>query len=206
MALDTTRRVTNFTTNESPAHPQEGRAETLQRSEERADFEPSVSSPPTGLLSLIDAESPFSGQSPAPFTAPPSPAPSSSKPSAVQEPMFGFITPSSSTALLPAISRHPIATESDNTAASSRTRYRQKDENEVRQRLEALVRQYGPEHLATLDTLFRLGIILREQGRFRAAEVAFRQVIEGRQKVFGAAHPSTIEGVSLGGVRGSLLS
>lgn len=156
---------------------------------------------PTSIVEPIETQSDFSGQSPAPFTAPSSPAlswraassivgfPVSSNPITQNsyEPTEGLVTPY----------LHPNETvESRFILTSPRTRYRQQEENEYQQRLDALVRQHGPNHPVSLDTLHRLGVILRDQGRYKAAETTFREAIEGWQKTYGDGHPKTIRGKS----------
>ena len=157
---------------------------------------------PDDILTVDDAQSPFVGQSPAPFTAPPSPAPSEKDTSSangendlINDPGMQYFA----AALEMPISRNHAATEPSSTATASKTRYLQKDEDELRQRLDALIFRLGLDHPAAIDTHLRLGIIFFKQGRFKAAEIAFTQVIENGRKVLGVAHPTTIRGTSLGG-------
>ena len=157
---------------------------------------------PDDILTVDDAQSPFVGQSPAPFTAPSSPTSSQRNTSIpnganghMDDPGMQYLA----AALGQPISRSHAATEPSSTATASKIRYLQNDEDELRQRLDALVFRHGLDHPAAIDTHLRLGTVFVKQGRYKAAEIAFTQVIDNARKVLGVAHPTTIRGTSLGG-------
>ena len=61
----------------------------------------------------------------------------------------------------------------------------QDEEDRYRANIAALEFKYGPEHEAVLKEYFNLATILREQGRYKSAELAFRGVMNGRAEGFG---------------------
>jgi eukaryotic-like serine/threonine-protein kinase len=54
------------------------------------------------------------------------------------------------------------------------------------------LKQYGPDHPATLDALTNVGSILLEEGKYAEAEGTFKQVVEADQRVLGPEHPHTL--------------
>ncbi len=141
----------------------------------------------------------FEGQSPAVFTAPPSPipspvheirtAPSNSLPPMIMDGNFASSENdvpgpfSSSIAALPGT--QPVQT-------SWKKRYKQKEELELTQRLNGLQSKYGSDHPATIDTATRLARVFMAQNRYRSAEHLFKQSAESLQKTLGEDHPSTL--------------
>jgi tetratricopeptide (TPR) repeat protein len=148
---------------------------------------------------LVEDGSLFEGQSPAPFTAPPSPAPSqihdirtapsNSLPSMVMDGNFASSANdvpdpfSSGIAALP--ETHPVQTP-------PKKRYKQKEELELTQRLNDLQSKYGSDHPATLDTAARLARVFMHQNRYRSAERLYKQSAESLQKTLGKDNPSTL--------------
>ncbi|KAH9222654.1 hypothetical protein DL95DRAFT_454146 [Leptodontidium sp. 2 PMI_412] len=149
--------------------------------------------------------SPFEGRSPPPFTPRPSPSPSIS--SAQLRNVSGFtiesifpaqslspaetsspgprdlipLTQESMRSPLPAdwsLQGNNIHQAPSTSSSPSKTRYREKEELDLRQRLENFELQHGPSHPASLDTMSRLANVLQDQGRLRSAEVYFRRVAE----------------------------
>ena len=165
--------------------------------------------PAEGVNSFSDTNSNFDGQSPAPFTAPSSPITPFGNDAAFKgfsktdqqsilspdhEPAHVFASPPPF--IPPSFQRSNTTDYSEIMTKSPRIRYRQQEENEHRQRLAALLRQYGPDHPATIDTYLRLGAIMEDQGRYGSAESLFSRAIKGYQKTFGDDHPATIIGRS----------
>jgi tetratricopeptide (TPR) repeat protein len=54
------------------------------------------------------------------------------------------------------------------------------------------LKQYGPDHPATLDALTNVGSILLEESKYAEAEATFRQVVDTDQRVLGPEHPHTL--------------
>jgi hypothetical protein len=178
-------------------------SQTTRRSGQHNSF--NIPSP--GMNEVFETGSNYGGQSPAPFSVPPSPAlsargvPSSDgashssmgPPAAIQSP-----DPIQEAASMfqPPFSRQDTATQSTVMVVSTKTRYLQKEEEEHRQRLKAFVHQprVGPNHPAALDTGLRLVEIYTNQGIYGSAETLIKQVIEGYQKTYGDDHPDTIDG------------
>lgn len=167
-------------------------------------------------------ESLFEGQSPAPFTPLPSPAPSpklslAGIPHARQPRNIATMRPHQ--AFTP---QHPLRataapTEAVNTTESRngmfsntyfsgqvsqeqpdsfesprKKRYREKEELELRQRLEDFNSKFGSNHPATLDTMLRLAGVLSHQGRLRSAEALFKGVAEIQYSISGQDDLGTI--------------
>ncbi|KAF2476779.1 TPR-like protein [Lindgomyces ingoldianus] len=61
-----------------------------------------------------------------------------------------------------------------------------------RRALEAREVALGSEHLTTLSSVSRLGVVLGKQGKYEEAEAMHRRALEGREKALGAEHPSTL--------------
>jgi tetratricopeptide (TPR) repeat protein len=51
---------------------------------------------------------------------------------------------------------------------------------------------WGPEHTSTLDTVNNLGIIYKDQGKFKEAEEMYNRALKGYEKALGPNHPSTL--------------
>lgn len=50
----------------------------------------------------------------------------------------------------------------------------------------------GPEHLDTLASVFKLGLVLGSQGKYKESEAMHQRALEGREKVLGPEHPDTL--------------
>ncbi|PVH72122.1 TPR-like protein [Cadophora sp. DSE1049] len=139
------------------------------------DATPAVSTD-TSLNVITDSEfSSFEGQSPAPFTP-------------ISSPYRDMLSAVSTTSL-----PLDINVSDKSHAAPRKTRYREAEELDLRQRLDQLESKYGSNHPATLDTMFRLSGVLRDQGRLRSAEQYNKQVAELFQATFGEDDLRTIE-------------
>ena len=53
----------------------------------------------------------------------------------------------------------------------------------------------GVEHPDTLTSVNNLASVLRDQGKYEAAEEMNRRALEGREKVLGVEHPDTLTSV-----------
>jgi tetratricopeptide (TPR) repeat protein len=71
-------------------------------------------------------------------------------------------------------------------------RYKQMEELELTQKLDNFQSKHGPYHPATINTAMRLGGILSDQGRYRAAELLFNQCADCLQRTFGENNPGTL--------------
>jgi hypothetical protein len=128
----------------------------------------------------------FEGQSPAPFTAPPSPAPTS-KNEVQRAFQVGTVGESS------AGKRDVAQTLSQPTQNNQKTRYKQTEELEVTERLNDLRSKHGLYHPATIDTAMRLAGILIMQGRYRSAELLCKQCAECLLSTLGENNPRTLD-------------
>jgi tetratricopeptide (TPR) repeat protein len=137
----------------------------------------------------------FEGRSPSPFTAPSSPA------STLRE-----IATAPSNLLRSSqisLAGESLATGDDVAHAMfqlpqclQRKRYKQTEELELTQRLDDFQSRYGISHPATIDTARRLAEILSLQGRYRAAELLFKQCANCLLTLFGEDDPRTVHAFS----------
>jgi hypothetical protein len=213
--LDINRGYTQLAVTDFPIHSPQARRLISYQVVGHEEVQAPPRSSPTGTNEFLETQSNFGGQSPAPFTAPPSPAlswrdasstiglPTSSNSDIrrAHESTDGLVTLSSPTPPTVPLSRHNAGPKSGLIGISLKTRYRQQDESEHRERLDAFERQYGPNHPATLDTRARLGDILLDQGRFGGAETALKEAVEGSRKTFGDEHQKTLDGMSFKSLR-----
>lgn len=161
--LDINRGYTQNTVPELFLHSSPARKMIFHQSGGQENGRPLGSPPLTYTDDFTETDSNFDGQSPAPFTAPPSPAlsllggpdfgrsPKTSQQATLdlnQEPIhaLGSLSPP----VPPPFPRQDSATQPGIRTNLSRTRYRQQEENEHRQRLDALILQYGPKRKVTL--------------------------------------------------------
>jgi len=144
-----------------------------------------------GLQQFIGAEdSDFVGQSPAPFTVPSSPvALERQTPSAQPMPIMQIrnaqIDPQLGQSMglgLP--------------SSAPKSRYLEKEEMDLRQRLDAFLNQLSPTHPAALDTLCRLVSVYTNQGRYRTAEVNCKQLVERSRIGYGKDDHRTLRNMS----------
>lgn len=115
----------------------------------------------------------FDGQSPASFAAPPSPTIFQTNP----------IMQTSSSTRSP--SRDSGTAEVAPPSNSRKTRYLEKEEVDLQQRLGELSERLGPYHPAYLDTLARLVRTHMDQGRYRIAEQECAQLVQRSKMAFG---------------------
>jgi len=54
------------------------------------------------------------------------------------------------------------------------------------------LKQYGPDHPATLDSLTNIASILLNEGKYAEAEAIFKQVMDADQRILGPNHPRTL--------------
>ena len=54
----------------------------------------------------------------------------------------------------------------------------------------------GKEHPSTLDSMSRLAVVYRDQGRYDEAEPLYTKTLEIRRRVLGEGHPDTLESVN----------
>jgi tetratricopeptide (TPR) repeat protein len=80
-------------------------------------------------------------------------------------------------------------------APPRRRRYKGEQENDFKKRLYEFESLFGPGHPATLNIHLRLSRVFRHQGRFRAAELSYRQVASTSQKFLGNDHELTFRAV-----------
>lgn len=78
------------------------------------------------------------------------------------------------------------------TQVIHRKRYKQKAEFELIQRLNNSHYNQRWYHPATIDTAMRLAGILSLQGRYRSAELLFKQCVDRLEKAFGERNPRTL--------------
>ncbi|TKA52018.1 hypothetical protein B0A49_12511 [Cryomyces minteri] len=83
----------------------------------------------------------------------------------------------------------------------SACRYRQTDEDRLRQELSTLEIRYEDDHPETLRILYKLSEVLIDQGRYSSAEKMIRRLVEARQNVNGSDDNDMNEALDLlGGV------
>ncbi|PMD49902.1 TPR-like protein [Hyaloscypha bicolor E] len=152
---------------------------------------------------LVEDGNVFEGQTPAPFTAPPSPAPSQ-----IHE-AHGV---SSDSSQHPILGGNLVSSENDIHAPFSsstaglagpqpikipqKKHYKHKEELEFTRRLNDLQSNYGSDHPATIDTALRLAQIFEQQGRLRSSESLCKLSAELLQKSVGENDPRTLSAFS----------
>lgn len=148
---------------------------------------------------LVEDGNVFEGQSPAPFTAPPSPAPSQRRDAhgvsldSSQHPILGGNLVSSENDILAPFSSSTAALAGPQPIKiSQKKHYKHKEELEFTRRLNDLQSNYGSDHPATIDTALRLAKIFEEQGRFRSSESLCKLSAELLQKSVGENDPRTL--------------
>ncbi len=76
-----------------------------------------------------------------------------------------------------------------------RRRYKENEELEHKNKLQELESVHGLDHPATINTRLRLARVFRHQGRYRAAELAYRQAACTSQIYLGNNHESTFRAI-----------
>jgi tetratricopeptide (TPR) repeat protein len=160
---------------------------------------------------LVEDGNVFEGQTPAPFTAPPSPAPSQrheangvSSDSSQHLVLGGNLVGSENDIHAPFSSNIAALAGPPPIQTPQKKRYKQKEELELTRRLNDLQSNYGSDHPATLDTALRLAEIFAEQGRYRSSERLYKQSAELLQKSVGENDPRTLS--AFGQLSGVFLS
>ncbi|KAJ4211317.1 hypothetical protein NW759_012519 [Fusarium solani] len=85
----------------------------------------------------------------------------------------------------------------DTAAGSLQYRYKQTDEERLREELSRAETMFGTSHSTTLDILFELGDVLMIQGRYKSAEEMARRLVEGRRSVSGNNGIETLDALEL---------
>jgi Arc/MetJ-type ribon-helix-helix transcriptional regulator len=136
---------------------------------------PQVFSPAPSDLSIVHAASSFRGQSP----VPPHWLPSASIQSLIS---IHDVFRSPSALVQPSSAEDIAGTETAlATTESVAARYRQADENSLRDDLLSMEMLYGTGHHDALRTLLELGRVLIDQGRYRSAEEVIRRSVDAHQ-------------------------
>ena len=163
----------------------------------------------------------FEGQSPAPFTPIPSPAPSPRVVPASLRILSSFDTDSGVQHQTHSSIQHLSPSEGSSTQTSrdmllleftnslsqnfnvsdkphapatlTKTRYREAEELDLRRRLDQFTASHGSNHPATLYTMSRLGQVLQSQGRLCSAEDCFKAVAEQSRVLHGEDDLRTLE-------------
>ncbi|KAI8718480.1 Clr5 domain-containing protein [Fusarium sp. LHS14.1] len=136
---------------------------------------PAIPSPALSVLSIAQPQNgTFVGQSPAP----------------IYRPLPSLLSGSPPT---PWVFQDQLNTTSD----SLQYRYKQTDEEHLREELFRAETVFGTSHSKTLDILFKLGIVLIEQGRYKSAEEMVRGLVEGRRSANGNNGIETLNALDL---------
>jgi tetratricopeptide (TPR) repeat protein len=148
---------------------------------------------------LVEDGNVFEGQTPAPFTAPPSPAPSQiheahgASSDSSQDPILGGNLVSSENDIHAPFSSSTAALAGPRPIKiPQKKRYKHKEELEFTRRLNDLQSNHGSDHPATIDTALRLAGIFEHQGRYRSSEHLCKQSVELLQKSVGENDPRTL--------------
>jgi tetratricopeptide (TPR) repeat protein len=164
----------------------------------------SISTPPSlghiGSSSRFDPGIPinheheevFEGQSPAPFTAPPSPAPTPRTRFAASHELESISQSRVMDENIASTSQNVAVAISQLNQSTQKKRHRQTEELELSQRLKELRSRHGLDHPATVDTAVRLAKILSYQGRYRSAELLLKQCMDCVTKTLGENNPKTL--------------
>lgn len=134
----------------------------------------------------------FEGQSPAPFTAPPSPAPTPKTRFAASHELESISQSRVMGENLASTSQNVAVAMSQPNQSTQKKRCKQTEELELTQRLNELRSRHGLDHPATIDTAVRLAEILTYQGRHRSAELLFKQCVDCVAKTLGENNPKTL--------------
>jgi len=148
---------------------------------------------------LVEDGNVFEGQTPAPFTAPPSPAPFQihqahgvSSDSSQHLVLGGNLVSSENDIHAPFSSSAAALAGPQPIKTPQKKHYMHKEELEFTRRLNDLQSNYGSDHPATIDTALRLAGIFSEQGRYRSSERLCKQFAELLQKSVGEDDPRTL--------------
>jgi Tetratricopeptide repeat len=149
-------------------------------------------SPALSVSSIIRSQSStFAGQSPAPIYRPlpslflgslPAPSAFQGQSASVQPYLPG--------SALPLEIGHPAT-------GSVWYRYKQADEERLREELSRTEIVFGISHSETLGILSKLGAVLIVQGRYKSAEEVIRRLVEGRRIVNGNDDVNTLDALDL---------
>jgi tetratricopeptide (TPR) repeat protein len=134
----------------------------------------------------------FEGQSPAPFTAPPSPAPTPRTRFAASHELESISQSRVMDENIASTSQNVAVAISPSNQSTQKKRHRQTEELELTQRLNELRSRHGLDHPATIDTAVRLAETLSNQGRYRSAELLFKQCVDCVTKTLGENNPKTL--------------
>ncbi len=63
--------------------------------------------------------------------------------------------------------------------------------------MELRIKERGPEHPHTLNAMYRLALVLFDEGRYAEAEPLARSTFETRRRVLGPEHPDTLYSMNL---------
>ncbi|KAF2466286.1 TPR-like protein [Lindgomyces ingoldianus] len=136
---------------------------------------PQIFSPALSIASIVRPQSnTFMGKSPAPTyqylpSFPPGPVPSASA----------------------------FQGQVDSVATFVPYRYRQKEEERLREELLTAETLFGTYHSGTLGILYQLGEVLIDQGRYKSAEEVIRRLLERRQAISGNDDVNTLNAFEL---------
>ncbi|OCK87054.1 TPR-like protein [Cenococcum geophilum 1.58] len=83
------------------------------------------------------------------------------------------------------------------TTGSMWYRYKQTDEEHLREKLSSAELLHGTNHSETLGILSKLGNVLIDQGRYKSAEEVIRRLVEGRRDVNGNDDVNTFHALEL---------
>ncbi|KAF2807249.1 TPR-like protein [Mytilinidion resinicola] len=153
---------------------------------------PPMLSPTLSILSIVQPQgSTFAGQSPAPtYRSVPGFPPDS--PSTLIASQSQFISVDSDT---PGYAL-PLEVRST-TTRSIQYRYKQTEEEQLREELLMAETLYGMSHTETLGILSKLGIVLMDQGRYRSAEEMIRKLVKGCRVINGDDDVNTLDALNL---------
>lgn len=63
------------------------------------------------------------------------------------------------------------------------------------QALQSYEKALGLDHSSTLNSVNKMGLVYKDQGRLSDFETMFRQALQGREKMLGPDHTSTMDTV-----------
>ncbi|KAH7113304.1 hypothetical protein B0J11DRAFT_572773 [Dendryphion nanum] len=120
-----------------------------------------------------------------------------------QSSVFNGQSPAFTYQSLPAYPIHSLATLNashgllDIAVGSTQYRYRQKDEERLLEELSRAEILFGNGHSETLDVLFTLGNVLKDQGRYKSAEGVSLRLVKGYQIAGGNNDVNTLKALEL---------
>ncbi|KAL2687644.1 hypothetical protein Neosp_005206 [[Neocosmospora] mangrovei] len=136
---------------------------------------PAISSPALSVWSIAQPQSgTFVGQSPAP----------------IYRPLPRLLSGSPPTP-------RAFQDQLDPAADPPQYRYRQPDEERLREELSRAETMRGTNDSKTLDIILELGVVLMDQGRYKSAEEMARRLVEGRRNASGNNDIETLDALEL---------